>query len=50
MGVPPQAIDVGGICTSCQVERFFSYRRCGGKTGQLAAFIVADYEPRSNTP
>ena len=41
-GVPPAAIDVAAICTSCDRARFFSYRRDHGQTGQLAAFIVHD--------
>jgi len=40
-GVPPEAIDVAAACTSCERERFFSYRRDHGKTGQMAAFITA---------
>ena len=40
-GVRPEAIDVAAVCTSCQRDRFFSYRRDGGKTGQMAAFITA---------
>lgn len=38
-GVPPQAVEVARLCTSCDAARFFSYRRDHGKTGQMAAFI-----------
>lgn len=38
-GVPPAAVDVARLCTSCDPTRFFSYRRDHGKTGQMAAFI-----------
>jgi YfiH family protein len=50
MGVPPAAIDVAAMCTSCDGARFFSYRRDRGRTGQLAAFIVRDHEPPKTTP
>ena len=39
-GVSPDAIDVAGLCTSCDRGRFYSYRRDHGRTGQLAAFVV----------
>jgi len=38
-GVAPSAIDLAGACTRCDQARFYSYRRDGGKTGQLAAFV-----------
>jgi YfiH family protein len=38
-GVPAAAIDAGPECTSCDRERFFSYRRDRGQTGQAAGFI-----------
>jgi polyphenol oxidase len=52
VGVPPDAIDVAALCTSCDTARFFSYRRDRGRTGQLAAFIVHehDHDPRSTIP
>ena len=61
-GVPPDQIDVGGLCTRCDHTRFFSYRRDRGTTGQLAAFVVSglvsglvpgvvrDQDPRRITP
>jgi polyphenol oxidase len=39
-GVPRDAIEVAGVCTRCDAARFFSYRRDGGRTGQLAAFVA----------
>jgi copper oxidase (laccase) domain-containing protein len=42
MGVSADAVDVAGLCTACDRERFFSYRRDRGQTGQLAAFVVRE--------
>jgi YfiH family protein len=38
-GVPASQVDAGPECTSCQRERFFSYRRDQGRTGQAIGFI-----------
>ena len=38
-GVPAASVDAGPECTSCQRERFFSYRRDQGQTGQAIGFI-----------
>ncbi len=38
-GVPERQIELSGICTSCQVERFFSYRREGRLQGLFGAVI-----------
>jgi len=38
-GVPPEAIDLGAPCTSCEEQRFYSYRRDAGRTGQHLGFI-----------
>lgn len=38
-GVPPAQIETASLCTRCDVQRFFSYRRDRGVTGQQAAFI-----------
>lgn len=38
-GVPEDAIEVAGVCTSCRVDHFFSYRAERGKTGRFAACI-----------
>ena len=32
-------VEVAGICTSCQVEEFYSHRREGGNTGRFAVVI-----------
>jgi polyphenol oxidase len=38
-GVAPASIDAGDECTSCDHERFFSYRRDRGQTGQHLGFV-----------
>src|SRR5713226_8057026 len=39
-GVPSEQIEVAGICTQCQSERFFSHRANGGQpAGRFAALI-----------
>lgn len=38
-GVPADKIGISGICTRCD-KRFFSYRREGGCTGRMGAFIT----------
>jgi len=39
-GVPSEQIEVAGICTECQSERFFSHRANGGQpAGRFAALI-----------
>ncbi len=39
-GVPSSQIEVAGICTQCQSERFFSHRANGGQpAGRFAALI-----------
>ena len=41
-GVLPEFIDASADCTSCDpAGRFYSFRRAGRLTGQLAGFIVA---------
>jgi copper oxidase (laccase) domain-containing protein len=38
--VPAEAIDVAGICTQCNAERYFSHRANGGQpAGRFAAVI-----------
>lgn len=39
LGVPAENIEIGGVCTSCHVDRFFSHRREKGKSGRMAAVI-----------
>lgn len=38
-GVSEDGIDACGICTSCEAEMFFSYRRDGARSGRMAAVI-----------
>lgn len=44
-GVPAAQVDAGVECTSCDRTRFFSYRRDGGRTGQMMGFIAAAPAP-----
>jgi hypothetical protein len=39
-GVPPQNIEALGICTFCDAERFFSYRREKNHAGRMTSFIM----------
>jgi len=39
-GILSSHIEVTSLCTSCQVEQFFSYRAEGGTTGRMAAWIA----------
>jgi YfiH family protein len=39
-GILSQHIEVSQLCTACNQEHFFSYRKEGGKTGRMAAFVV----------
>jgi len=43
-GVPPQNIEALGVCTFCDAERFFSYRREKEKAGRMTSFIRVDAE------
>jgi polyphenol oxidase len=38
-GVPPNNISVIGGCTACDIQRFFSHRAEGGRTGRMMAVI-----------
>jgi len=38
-GVPPQGIEVAGVCTRCHSDEFFSYRASGGRTGRFALIL-----------
>lgn len=42
-GVRPENIIDCGLCTACNPEVFFSYRREQGKTGRMAAVIGLNY-------
>ncbi|NMB17612.1 MAG: peptidoglycan editing factor PgeF [Firmicutes bacterium] len=39
-GIPPENIQLGGICTSCRQDLFFSHRGSGGLTGRMASIMV----------
>lgn len=39
LGVPPGQISGGGFCTFSDAERFFSFRRDGGRTGRMATLV-----------
>ncbi len=39
-GVNPENIDISGICTMCQSDKFYSYRAHREKTGRLGAVIM----------
>lgn len=38
-GVPPENIAIHDVCTSCERELFYSYRRDSGDTGRMAGFV-----------
>jgi copper oxidase (laccase) domain-containing protein len=38
-GVPEKQIDVNDLCTACNTELLFSYRREGADTGRMIAVI-----------
>lgn len=38
-GLPGQSVDRSRLCTSCNPEIFFSYRRDGARSGRMAAVI-----------
>ncbi|WP_034541692.1 peptidoglycan editing factor PgeF [Carboxydothermus ferrireducens] len=39
-GIQQQKIEILNLCTSCNPDLFFSYRRDGGVTGRMAAGII----------
>lgn len=43
-GVPPERIEVAGICTMCRPEQFFSHRLQGENRGSMAAFLALNSE------
>lgn len=44
-GVPQEAVEESGICTACNLDRFFSHRAEGGDTGRVAAVIALRRTP-----
>ena len=49
-GILPMHIEITDLCTSCNTDLFFSYRKEHGRTGRMAAWIGLDLtkgaEPR----
>ncbi|NLB88397.1 MAG: polyphenol oxidase family protein, partial [Syntrophomonadaceae bacterium] len=43
MGIREDHVIVSNLCTVCNSEDFFSYRRDKGKTGRMAAIIRLRY-------
>lgn len=41
-GVAPEHIEVSPVCTSCESERFFSYRKEGGCDGRFMSCIMIE--------
>lgn len=38
-GVPPERIELAGVCTRCHADEFFSHRASGGRTGRFALVL-----------
>ena len=38
-GVPREQIEVGGVCSKCHADEYFSYRASGGQTGRFALLV-----------
>jgi copper oxidase (laccase) domain-containing protein len=38
-GVLPEHIELAGICTGCNTDRFFSHRKEHGKTGRFPVIV-----------
>jgi polyphenol oxidase len=43
-GVPPEKIEALGVCTFCDAERFFSYRRDQKDAGRMTSYIAIKTE------
>jgi YfiH family protein len=41
-GVPPEAIHIAALCTACHPDRFFSYRRDRGRSGNMISGIMLE--------
>jgi copper oxidase (laccase) domain-containing protein len=41
-------VNDGGICTACDLERYYSYRAEKGRTGRMLAFLALDYSSLSS--
>jgi len=46
VGVPPERIEVDRICSACNADLFYSYRRDGARTGRFAGIIELRYTGR----
>lgn len=42
-GVEADRIEICGLCTACREDLFYSYRRDGGTTGRMGAFVSLQY-------
>jgi copper oxidase (laccase) domain-containing protein len=42
------AVNDCGICTACDLERYYSYRAEKGRTGRMLAFLALDYSSLSS--
>src|SRR3954470_21734493 len=42
------SIHDGGVCTACDLDRYYSYRAEKGRTGRMLAFLVLDYSSLSS--
>jgi len=42
LGVPPNQIEISPICTSCEHERFFSYRADAGTAGRFMSCVMLE--------
>ena len=42
LGVPPEQIEISPVCTSCEHERFFSYRADRGTAGRFMSCIMLE--------
>ena len=45
-GLPPEQIDVCGLCTACRPDLFWSHRKMGEARGVQAAMIALPKEER----
>ena len=45
-GVHGDNIELSGLCTSCNHDRFYSYRYFGGRTGRMAAGVMTRPQAR----
>ena len=41
------AVHDSGVCTACDLERYYSYRAEKGRTGRMLAFLALRENPKS---